>query len=241
MPATHELNSWIPGIKRALLEFLAIFLGVSLSFLADDWREARSERRQEDRVLELLAADLEADLSSIQFRIQTDSATTVAGFWLHSNWDRPGIPADSLNRAWAALHRGGPYSPNRSEYESAKNSGRLQLLRDEALRAEIAMHFEQRQQHRVQVNQICMEFDFDVWHLLRPHYSFATDSVPWSTGQLELPMDMTPAWNAIMRDNALRSAIVQATGFRRMFTAQMQAHREATAQLVERIRSNLSL
>ena len=227
--------SWFHRFRRALIEFFVIFLGVSLSFVAEDWREARNDRQEERKVLELLATDLERDISGIQSRMRVDSLAASAGDWLHANWERSSLPDDSLNDAWEWLHRGGPYAPIRSGYESANSSGRLQLLQDHELRGDLAAYYERDQPRLVRVNEITIDFDFDVWTLLRPYYRFSEEVVS-SRSQVIPPLDMGLVWGPIRRDNELRSAVVQAAGFRRMFSNQMSAHLVRTSELAERIR-----
>jgi hypothetical protein len=218
--------------RRGVVEFLAIFLGVSLSFLADDWRETRGERREEARVIELLASDLQQDLSGIRRQIAQDSAAADAGQWLHLNWNRSDLPLDSLEWAWGAVHDGGPYSPVRSEYESAKSAGRLQLIRDASIRQQVAAYYEQEQPHLQTVNRITIDFDFDVWRLLRPDYQF---SVAYGRGVIPA-IDVEYMWPRAATRNEVRSALVQATGFRRLITRQMRAHLDRTIDLEARLR-----
>jgi hypothetical protein len=68
--------------RRGLVEFIAIFLGVTLSFLAEDWRETLRDRAEADRVLAGLVADLESDQSGLRDKIQIDSILLQSGQWL---------------------------------------------------------------------------------------------------------------------------------------------------------------
>lgn len=52
--------------RRPLAEFLAIFAGVSLSLLADDWRDHRADARAGVAALHLIAADLVRDSTEIE-------------------------------------------------------------------------------------------------------------------------------------------------------------------------------
>ena len=51
---------------RVGVEFLVIFAGITLSLLADDWRQERGERALEDIALREIAADLAADMSELE-------------------------------------------------------------------------------------------------------------------------------------------------------------------------------
>ena len=50
-----------PLAVRALAEGFAIFAGVLLALVADDWRETRSDRREARESLAVVMADLESD------------------------------------------------------------------------------------------------------------------------------------------------------------------------------------
>lgn len=225
---------WAAQARRGAVSFLAIFLGVSLSFLAEDWRESLNERREARHALEGIMADLSQDLPSIRGKIALDSAAAAAGSWLHRSWDRPDLPADSLDRALDALHEGGPYSPIRSEYESAKNAGRLQLIENEELRGAITRLYERSQSHNLRVTDITMDFDFELWRRLRPYVVYAetfTEPV--------VPSVHMAAWPRARADTVLRNALVHATSFRRLHVGQMRDHLQATIDLREAIGEEL--
>jgi hypothetical protein len=93
---------WGLRLRRLIVEFLVLFLAVSLSFVAEDFRESLGERREERVVLESIRADLLGDLPIVRSIGQYDSAAAVGAQWLHANWDRPALPSDSVAAALQA-------------------------------------------------------------------------------------------------------------------------------------------
>ncbi|MFW6199373.1 MAG: hypothetical protein ACOC8K_02270 [Gemmatimonadota bacterium] len=132
-------------IKRGFVNFVAIFLGVSLSFLAEDWREDLREVEDGLRSLQGIVADINQDVPTARGLARSDSVAIQWGLWLHGNWERTDLPPDSVDRALQALHSGGPYTPVRSEYESAKYAGRLQYIENQGLRGDITGLYESSQ------------------------------------------------------------------------------------------------
>ena len=225
-------QGWGQRARRGVVEFVAIFLGVSLSFLADDWRENLGDRRQAELVLAGIRADLEQDLPLINFLLRTDSAAVEGGAWLHSNWERARPPQDSVTWALGTLHNGGPYSPVRSEYESAKSAGRLQLIPDGSLREAITNHYERWQPHHVTVRNASMDFDFELMRQLRPHVRFSTEfgDLPVFPG-----VEFGSPWPAVTDDVVVRNSLVHALTFRRLHRNQFVGHRAETLRLIELI------
>lgn len=137
----------IPNHKSLLrlgLEFLAIFVAVMLSFLAEDWREHLGDQRKEIKLLNSLVHDLYADTLYIKvLALPVHQLALESGMWLQTNWSSENASLDSINLALYRINNGLIYAPNRTEYESAKNSGKLEVIENESLRRKINIHYEQ--------------------------------------------------------------------------------------------------
>jgi uncharacterized protein DUF6090 len=230
-------DSWTHRARRGLVEFVAIFLGVTLSFVADDWREDLADGRQVELVLAGIRSDLEQDLEQLDWLIRADSAAVEGGLWLHANWERSRLPGDSLESALAVLHQGAPYSPVRSEYESAKSAGRLQLITNAGLRTAITELYERGQPHNVSVGHMSIDFDFELWRELRPYVRFATEF-----GALPLIPQITldVPWSEASSNAVLRNSLVYDFSFRRMHLSQVRELRGSTERLIELIAEELA-
>lgn len=135
--------------KRLTAEFLVIFAGVSLSLLADDWRQNRVERRQEQAILEEVRADLVGDslrLAALAARLRSWDR---AALWTIQHASLP-IDSDSALSAIWPLFGLALYQPQRAGYLGARESGSLSLIRDPALRRQIVEYHERWQVLTVQ-------------------------------------------------------------------------------------------
>lgn len=198
-----------------------------LSFLAEDWREYLGERREEVRLLEGLVQDIDADTAYSEIlAIPINERALTSGVWLQANWSRSDLPVDSLDWALDGLHRGMPYASTRSEYEAAKNSGRLDLIQDRALRRLINNHFEQSHAVISEVSDMNIRFHFEFVEAIRPHIVF--------DDEFEAPLDLRPdpsnptlgedwpnvslrrPWVEVQQDDDARAVLAQTNTFRRL-------------------------
>lgn len=139
MAETFDIRS---NLKRYAIEFVVIFVSVSLSFVADNLRDEAANRKMERAALARLEQDLAADLEAFPGNLDRAQIGLDA-------IDRLLAPnaADSLStsqvetqlqRYWLCS----VFQANNSEYESLKASGDLKLLRDDALRRRLAENYE---------------------------------------------------------------------------------------------------
>lgn len=223
-------------IKRGIVNFLAIFLGVSLSFLAEDWREDLNEVEDGLRSLQGIVADINQDVPTAQTLARIDSTALARGLWLHRNWERDDLPDDSVDAALQALHSGSPYTPVRSEYESAKYAGRLQYLENQALRQDITQLYESSQPLLVHVYDLRTDFTLELWRLLRPYESYGTS---FEGGNTVPPVHLQADWFELRSNTSLRNALVESISLRRAFTNLLRSHVRQSLRLREEIRSEL--
>lgn len=220
--------------RRAFLEFLAIFLGVTLSFLADDWRDALSERRDEARVIRMIVGDIGRDTAEIRLQIRQDSTALVAMEWLSANWEREGLAPDSLDASVDGMHHGNPFTPARSGFEGAKSDGQLQLIRDDQLRTAVAEYFDRHQPKLVVYSGFTHQFDWVLWERLRPYYAFP----PGGTGALR-SMQGSRMWPAMRVDNEVRSAVSQAAFWRSLSVGEARRQLARALELQDRLQAYL--
>jgi len=223
-------------LKRAVINFLAIFLGVSLSFLAEDWRDDLNEVEDGLRSLRGILADIDQDLPAAQNLAVADSIAIQWGLWLHRNWERTDLPRDSVDRALQAHHTGAPYTPVRSEYESAKYAGRLQYLENQDLRQQITRLYESTQPFLVHVYDLRTDFTLEVWRLLRPYESYRTT---FAGGGTVPAVHLEADWSELRSNTSLRNAVVESIGLRRAFYNSLRSHALQSIQVREAILEEL--
>lgn len=215
-------------LKRGVINFLAIFLAVTLSFLAEDWREDLNEVEDGLRSLQGILADIDQDVPAARQLARVDSVAMARGLWLHRNWERTDLPVDSVDAALQALHSGAPYTPVRSEYESAKYAGRLQYLENAALRQQVTSLYESNQPLLVHVYDLRTDFTLELWRLLRPYESYATS---FDGGGTVPPVHLESDWSELRTNTALRNALVESISLRRVFSNLLRGHVADSQQL----------
>ena len=162
---THRFSA-----KKMVLEVIAIFLGVTLGFLAEDYRESRDDRRRGSEVLGQLLQDLNLDSLDID-PIGPQSATReTLTLWLN-NSAATRFPVDTLQAVLDSLGRTGlaSYEASSFTYSALRASGRIDLLRDVDLRRRIVHYFEDRQPAMEQINNGLLGAETEWWKALAPH------------------------------------------------------------------------
>jgi hypothetical protein len=219
-------------IGRLIVEFLVLFLAVSLSFVAEDIREDRAERREELVVLDAIRADLRGDLPIVNDILRFDSAAAWGAQWLHRNWERLELPPDSVTLALQAQYTGRVYAPVRAAYESAKGSGRFDFIDNPELRLAIGTHYETGQGERRAVNDLVIASLLEFNRALRPYVAFGADFPPVCCApavSLALP------WSSVRGDRELRNTMLGSEMFRRLSAARMRTYEAAIRNLAAEI------
>jgi len=130
------------NLKRYSVEFLVIFLSITLSFFAENLREDASNREIEQEALLRLSRDVAADLRAFPGNLDRTVIGLDAIRWL-SMQEVGDLPsADSvehyLERYWTCSTT----DASKSEFESLKSSGNLRLLQDSGLASQLAANYE---------------------------------------------------------------------------------------------------
>ncbi|MGD2071313.1 MAG: hypothetical protein PVI57_21770 [Gemmatimonadota bacterium] len=220
-------------LKRGIVEFVAIFLGVTLSFLADDWREGLEQRDRALGVLEGIERDLTQDLAVMREGLAYDSIAIPAGIWLANSWERADLPADSIDWANGQMALWLPYLPVRAEYESAKAAGRIQFIEDDELRAQIVAFYEEGQARLGSLNDLARDMTVELQRSLRPYVraEYHRDRPP--------ERYLAAAWSEVRRDRSVRNLFGQAATIRSIRARQTRSYLEAGAQLRTALRRAL--
>jgi len=161
----EERVSWsrrVPWI-RLLGEFAVIFLGITLSLLADDWRQSRSDLEAERRALQGLLADLEDDSVGLEELRSQVARHDRAAMWLYQRRGDPGVDADSVTQYLGATQGLDVFRARRASYSGLLSTGQLGVIEDEALRREIITYFEDLQSEVLSFYDIY----YDVWYPFR--------------------------------------------------------------------------
>lgn len=127
--------------SRMGAEFLVIFLGVSVSLIADDWRQERDAHAAERAALGELRADLLADSALFVRSVSRMNSTDQSAIWIRRHL-AVGVQPDSALWHMRNVGFANPFQANTTTYSGLRASGRLALLRDPQIRRGIARYYE---------------------------------------------------------------------------------------------------
>jgi len=130
----------VGSIRRRLAELVAVFLGVILAFLADDFRDRLSEIRAEQEALVGLHADFSANARQVSARLVFNRRLEAATAGLNDLIaTADGTSVEVPDTMLMALVMGGAtYDPIRGSIDALMSSGELRLIRDAELRTALA-------------------------------------------------------------------------------------------------------
>ena len=142
MPDSVALRRRVPWL-RLLAEFAAIFAGVSLSLLADDWRQYRADRAQEVELLLGLQSDLVADSADLVPVRRRGERWNQGAVRLRLRMESSEeLPPDSVYSYVEPVVWRNTYQPVTSTYASLKAGGLMTLIRDVELRRLVSKYYE---------------------------------------------------------------------------------------------------
>ena len=124
-------------MKKYLIELLVIFVGISASFLVDEYREDIEIRRQVRKSLHSLKTELNSDVKDLKtLTANIDSTDEHFSYILNFN-AKSLVDKIVLDKAWQAVTtpRGGKL--NLSVYNSMEASGIIYKIDDDSIRNEI--------------------------------------------------------------------------------------------------------
>ncbi len=192
--------------KRILAEFLAIFAGVVLGLLADDWREARQDRERESFALQEILADLKGDSAELASFDRQARDWNSAGLWVAKHRG-VSVPADSVVNAIRPVYFTYVYRPQHAAYVGLRDAGELDLIRDRALRRQLVDYFETQQPYAESLYQRTNEMYFDAGKATRAYFRLTVtadaQSLRGDTG-----LELLRPWLDASRDQEFTAAVI---------------------------------
>lgn len=122
-------------MKNYFFDLLVVVVGISLSFLVEEYRVRRELNNHREQLIQRLATTLTDDIKDLNENIIAHQvASESAGFMIeYQQGQHRDVSLDSLSYHLSALLINTIFVPNEEEYESLKNSGQLELISDSAL------------------------------------------------------------------------------------------------------------
>jgi len=224
----------VPVMKLSL-EAFAIFLGVTAGFLAEDFREFRAERRQEQQALAQILRDLELDAADIEPFVEASRGMAEALLWIHNGLSRS-VSADSVVLVINSIPAIASYEAANAAYAGLKAGGDLDLIRDPALLERLFYYFEDRQPAVEQLNEWALEADAWFWKHLAPYVGYDT-SVTFLDPPAIVRLDLA----GLKEDRTFRSELVWHGGSIEVLARDGQPVLSLNAELTEAVSQRLGV
>ena len=139
------------SVGRFVAEAAVIVASILLAFAIDAWWDTRGDRMDEREALREIHQNLVEDSVDMQL----GGVATFTGYVASGNWvmDHLGlqIPTDSAAEMLRPLGTRHLYQPQSSGFDGLRTSGRLGIIRDDSLRADLIRYYEHGQQELVQL------------------------------------------------------------------------------------------
>lgn len=130
-------RSWADTARRGVTEFVVIVVGVLAALWIDAGWSWMQDRGEEQLILADLASDFQANLATLDQTIAVhDDQLRAVQRGLTA--DIASIPMDELLPMTRAVFTLETFLPRRGALDAAISSGRITLIRDHALRSELA-------------------------------------------------------------------------------------------------------
>ncbi|MEL6718844.1 MAG: DUF6090 family protein [Bacteroidota bacterium] len=163
--------------RKYFLEFLSIFVGISVAFALEKWNEDRRDQRSEEKTLLEIKNGLQQDILDIEENIMGHKTGLAACDYFRKIIDGKPFARDSLSIQYFYLLRDYISIQNKTGYESLKSKG-LELVKDDSLRFAIIsmydIHYEILEKLEEQYDE--MQFNKNYYKpindILSPYMSF---------------------------------------------------------------------
>lgn len=133
-------TSFKDTLKKYISEIIVIFIGISISFWFDEWRDNRKDRETEQKMLQDLKENLAQDTFLLgQTSLRVDAMVKDAEKLIHFKQD-----AEILDSVSAYIDMAASYSGiliNQTTYEEMKQTGNTRLIQNDTLKKAILGHY----------------------------------------------------------------------------------------------------
>ena len=126
-------------VKWLLAELAVVVGGVFVALSLEGWMDERSDRREEQVVVQSLHQEFVANRAELERQFANyDRRMTAAETLLQLGPSAAELPTDSLVVLWEWYLRGGTFDPTTGTLDGLLATGRLDLIQDADLRARLA-------------------------------------------------------------------------------------------------------
>ena len=145
-----------------LMEIAVIAIGISLSFLLNEWREDRMSRKIEIESLCSIRADMLADSTHLVEGIEFFSRSDTLNKYLTSRINAPVTHADSLKIALVNFGSYVAFDPQNVGYQQLKETGQPGIIRDKKLLKALIELYSSGYKNLLEINSIDKKYTLDL-------------------------------------------------------------------------------
>ena len=218
---------------RAAAELTLIVVGVMIALAADGWKDDRADAARARDLTRLLIEDLRGDaddLAQLQAGgLSRDSAIAI----LMVDYDRGGLPADSVGTLLSRLNGSAmEYTARRSAYDALIQTDGLRLVATPEVRASLLDYYQrkQREVERVYGNYIGRSQEFQ--DVAIPLVQLRPSDVSQGLGSwTRWERTLAQPWSTIVQSTELSSALQIYKGYGQGLARRVNEAAEANHEL----------
>ena len=153
-------------VYKLLLEFVLIFSAVTLSFIAEDYRQNSQLRDLERATLKGILTDLEYDQDQLKTILYFDSLKLATTEELNGVLSSDDPDKENVEYVVSEFFGGTTFNLTNSHYESLSSSGMLKEITSEDLRNQLINYYDSFGSHLKSVSELYQSEYFNFMHSL---------------------------------------------------------------------------
>ena len=181
-------------LARGGIEFLAVLLGLSLSFYLEDVRENSNLKNLNYQIFERINETINYDINDLEENISVHSLAISSCKWIKSNLVN-NVDLDSLSYHLSVAVFQTVFVPNEEEYKAIRSSGQIEVIQNKLL---IKAIYDKYKQHSF-LNKFDESFSTFNANVVQPYYNEIADDIivkskdlPYSWAFLHYVIDDIP-------------------------------------------------
>jgi hypothetical protein len=120
-----------------LFEVIVIFVGITISFYVDNWKQSNEENKLEIEYLNGFLQDLNLDQKNLEISVSSIEVVNNSSFKLLGGMARKEFEPDSFYFYTAKIIEMNDFKPTMHTYEEIRSNSHLKLIKDDFLRKQI--------------------------------------------------------------------------------------------------------
>lgn len=158
----HRLGSTArEDAPRLFLDLLIVIVGVSISFMFQDWRTSAHERSEEQRLLRNFIAELESDRKELDRLTEAQDGAIRDLRGLLQPETRPSLDDRAIDAAMDHALGYSAFSASKATYAELKQTGASRLIRDKDLLPRLIALYERSYRGAEEWDDISRKFVLD--------------------------------------------------------------------------------